>query len=119
MDELFTLMRQLRDDRETRVVILTGGGKTFSIGADVDMLAHISGQYMPDQTRAEISKWRAVFDVLESLPQATIAAVNGAAFAAAWCWHWRVIFRIASSRAILVCQKSNWEWCWHSAARNA
>jgi enoyl-CoA hydratase/carnithine racemase len=100
MDELFMLANQLRAESETRAVILTGGGKAFSIGADVDLLAKINGEYTPDQTRAEISKWRAVFDALETLPQVTIAAVNGAAFGGGVVLALACDFRIASSRAI-------------------
>lgn len=100
MDELFMLAEQLRNDLETRAVILTGVGKAFSIGADVDMLARINGEYTPEQTRAEIAKWRAVFDALESLPQVTIAAVNGVAFGGGVVLALVCDFRIASSRAI-------------------
>lgn len=39
IDELRALIDQLRDDASTRTIILTGSGKSFSSGADVDMLA--------------------------------------------------------------------------------
>jgi methylglutaconyl-CoA hydratase len=100
MDEMFELVRQLREDVTTRAVILTGAGKAFSIGADVDMLARINGEYSPEQTRAEITKWRAVFDAIESLPQVTIAAVNGVAFGGGVVLALACDFRIASARAI-------------------
>lgn len=99
MDELFALVNELRNDETTRAIILTGAGKAFSIGADVDLLARINGEYTPEQTRAEISKWRMVFDAIESLPQVTIAAVNGVAFGGGVVLALACDFRIASARA--------------------
>jgi len=100
MDELFAVVQQLRDDTTTRAIILTGSGKAFSIGADVDLLARINSEYTPEQTHAEIAKWRAVFDAIESLPQATIAAVNGVALGGGVVLSLACDFRIASARAI-------------------
>ena len=38
MDELRALTNELRGDESTRAVIVTGAGKAFSVGADVEML---------------------------------------------------------------------------------
>ncbi|MBI5034868.1 MAG: enoyl-CoA hydratase/isomerase family protein [Chloroflexi bacterium] len=100
IDELHTLVDQLRDDQATRVVIITGAGKTFSSGADVEMLTRIGESYTPEQTRDEISKWRATFDALEQLPQITIAAINGLAYGGGVVLALACDFRIASTRAI-------------------
>jgi len=100
IDELHTLVDQLRDDPNTRVVIITGAGKTFSAGADVEMLTRIGESYTPEQTRDEISKWRATFDALEQLPQITIAAINGLAYGGGVVLALACDFRLASTRAI-------------------
>ncbi|MDE3089784.1 MAG: enoyl-CoA hydratase/isomerase family protein [Chloroflexota bacterium] len=100
MGELRELVDQLRGDASTRAVIITGAGRVFSAGADVDMLTRIGESYTPEQTREEISKWRATFDALEALPQVTIAAVNGLAYGGGVVLALVCDFRLASSRAI-------------------
>ncbi len=100
MDEFRTFIEGVRGDPETRSVIITGAGRVFSAGADVDMLTRIGESYTPEQTRAEIQKWRETFDALESLPQITIAAVNGLAFGGGVVLALACDFRLVSTRAI-------------------
>lgn len=100
MDELRALVDQLRGDETTRAVIVTGAGRVFSAGADVEMLTRIGESYTPEETRAEIGKWRETFDAFEDLPQITIAAVNGLAFGGAVVLALTCDFRLASTRAI-------------------
>jgi enoyl-CoA hydratase len=100
MDELGALVAQLRDDTATRAIILTGAGKTFSSGADLNLLTRIGGEFTREQTRAEILRWRATFDAFEALPQITIAAVNGIAIGGGVVLALACDFRIASTRAI-------------------
>lgn len=98
--ELHALIEELRTTETTRSVILTGAGRTFSVGADVNMLAKIGGSYTQDQTRDEIGKWRATFDALEAMPQVTVAAINGMVLGGGVVLALACDFRIASSRAI-------------------
>lgn len=67
-------LRQLADDPEVRVVILTGGGeKAFVAGADI--------KYMSGLDVNEAKEWGALGHeagrLLETMPKPTIAAVNG------------------------------------------
>lgn len=100
MDELRQFTNQLRNDETTRAVIVTGAGRAFSAGADIDMLTHIGESFTPEQTRAEIQKWRGTFDAWEALPQLTIAAVNGLALGGGVVLALACDFRLASTRAI-------------------
>ncbi len=100
MDELCHLVEQLKDEVSTHAIIVTGAGRVFSAGADLEMLTRIGESFTPAQTRAEIVKWRMVFDAIEALPQVTVAAVNGLALGGGVVLALACDFRIASSRAI-------------------
>lgn len=100
MDELHQLIEQLRGDETTRAIIITGAGKTFSAGADVDMLTRIGETYTPEETHRVITQWRATFDALEQLPQITLAAINGLAYGGGVVLALACDFRLASTRAI-------------------
>jgi enoyl-CoA hydratase len=74
MQELHQVFSELKDDRETRVVILTGGGeKAFVAGADINELAKND----PVQAKAYTHKGQAVLDLMENLGKPVIACING------------------------------------------
>lgn len=99
VSELRECIDELGRNEAMRAVIITGAGRTFSVGADVKMLERIGASYTPEQTRQEIGKWRATFDALEALPQVTLAAINGMTLGGAVVLVSACDFRIASSRA--------------------
>ncbi|CAA9569401.1 MAG: Enoyl-CoA hydratase [uncultured Thermomicrobiales bacterium] len=77
LERLLATLRELRDDRAVRCVIVTGAGeKAFAAGADIKEMAELS----PQAGLAHGRLGHAVADALEGLPQPTIAAVNGYAF---------------------------------------
>ncbi|MBW1638470.1 enoyl-CoA hydratase/isomerase family protein [Microbacterium resistens] len=67
---------RVRQTPSVRVVILTGTGRGFVAGADIEEYSNASAEEFAEYQRRS----RAVFDDLSRLPQATIAAVNGYAF---------------------------------------
>jgi enoyl-CoA hydratase len=72
--ELRDRLRELGDDAETRVVVLTGAGeKAFAAGADI--------KYMSGLGVGEAKEWGALGHetgrLLETMRKATIAAING------------------------------------------
>src|SRR5882724_5879165 len=70
------------EDREIRVLVLTGAGKAFCPGADLQAVA--SGDSPPeDELRADDFR---VPVLLHEMPAVTIAAVNGACAGAALGW---------------------------------
>src|SRR5437660_2006387 len=74
MQELHQVFTELKDDREIRVVILTGGGeKAFVAGADINELAKNDAV----QAKAYTHKGQATLDVIENLGKPVIACVNG------------------------------------------
>jgi enoyl-CoA hydratase len=87
--ELESLVQQVRDDRDTRVLIATGAGKAFSAGADVSAAKAIAD---PRERARAAGRSAARFprligrvvDLISHLDILTIAAVNGYAVGGGW-----------------------------------
>ena len=62
-----------RDDDEVRVAVLTGAGRAFSSGQDLDEMARLAAGESTD------SGFPALLDALQSFDKPLIAAVNGVA----------------------------------------
>ncbi|MFD9888699.1 enoyl-CoA hydratase/isomerase family protein [Amycolatopsis sp. NPDC059027] len=63
----------LRSDEDVRVLVLTGTGRGFIAGADINEYSGVTRTAFDDYQKLS----RGVFDQLAQLPQPTIAAVNG------------------------------------------
>jgi enoyl-CoA hydratase/carnithine racemase len=89
MTELEDLLRDVRNDRETRVLIVTGTGTAFSAGADMTAAKGISD---PKERMRAFSTHNGgvarmvgrTFDHITRLDCLTIAAVNGHAVGGGW-----------------------------------
>ena len=80
--ELLAIVHELREDEQTRIVILTGAGRAFSVGGDMEMFAEsVDPAYQRQQSdtaKLRLEKMgRRLMDEWEQLDQVTIAAVNG------------------------------------------
>ena len=87
--ELESLLHQVRDDTDTRVLIFTGTGNTFSAGADLSQVKGITDPQERQRIFASLGKRRArligrTLHVLANLEQVTIAAINGYAIGGGW-----------------------------------
>lgn len=75
IQELLEALGRIREDRDTIVLILTGEGKAFQAGADLEELK--------GKSPLELLRWNdglvRVASALENLPQPVIAAINGPA----------------------------------------
>jgi enoyl-CoA hydratase len=85
------LLHTVRDDRETRALIVTGTGTAFCSGADLSTLKSAGDS----EQRRVFSKQAGrrmprligrVFDVLANLDIVTIGAINGYAVGGGWSW---------------------------------
>jgi enoyl-CoA hydratase len=102
--ELESLLHEVRDDKEIRVLIFTGTGNTFSAGADLSQVKGITDKEERQRIFAPLGKRRArligrVIDTLVNLEQVTIAAVNGYAAGGGWTLALGCDFRIAVEEA--------------------
>jgi len=79
MAELQTALDQI-EKSHARVIIVTGNGKAFCAGMDLDMLACIAKQ-SPAENQEDSRRIAKMFRRIWSFPRPLIAAVNGAAFA--------------------------------------
>ncbi|MEO9653267.1 MAG: crotonase/enoyl-CoA hydratase family protein [Roseobacter sp.] len=79
IEELSAVAARLRNDASVRVVVLTGAGKSFCAGGDLEWMRAQMG--MDARTRnAEARKLATMLQALDSLPKPLIGAVQGNAF---------------------------------------
>src|SRR5438067_1150143 len=79
MAELQSAMDEIEKTR-TRVVIVTGAGKAFCAGMDLEMLSAIA-QQSPQENQEDSKRMAKLFRRIWSFPRPMIAAVNGHALA--------------------------------------
>jgi len=78
--EMYQLLTELRYDRESKVVILTGAGDNFCAGQDLKQYGlemESQPEWVKDDVREKVRKWRT--ELLRALPQPVIARITG------WC----------------------------------
>lgn len=95
LSELGTVFDQIKNDEEIQIVVLTGEGKAFVAGADID--------YMRDLNMEQAKKFSEdgsrLFRKIEMLNKVVIAAVNGFALGGGCELAMACDIRIASSNA--------------------
>ncbi len=104
MAEFERLIHRVRDDRETRVLIVTGTGAAFSAGADVSGAGGVTDPTERRRIFAERNGGLArmigrAFDQITRLDCMTIAAVNGYAVGGGWALALAFDFLVAAEEA--------------------
>jgi enoyl-CoA hydratase/carnithine racemase len=97
-DEMHDLLAKLRGDASVRALIVTGAGEGFCAGLDLD-----DAEKLPLMSANEMmagqEHWAGAFEKFHDLPQAVIAAVNGAAAGGGLGLALAADIRIASEKA--------------------
>ncbi|MFQ5993675.1 MAG: enoyl-CoA hydratase-related protein [Acidiferrobacterales bacterium] len=82
IEALLAALRQIERDNSVRVVVLTGTGKSFSSGADLDWMRGMAN-YDEVTNRKDAQQLAALLEALNGLNRPTVARVNGPAFGGA------------------------------------
>jgi enoyl-CoA hydratase/carnithine racemase len=100
MEELGAVVDLISHNSETRCLIITGSGRAFCSGLDLNLLTQVGTTIPLEDTRAMFQRWQEGLRALENLPYLTIAAINGLTLGAGVELILTCDFRIASTRAI-------------------
>src|SRR5436305_4193997 len=100
-EELLAALRRTEEDRECRVVVITGAGRAFCAGGDVDSMSGL-------QREADVAAFRKLLDAgrdvilqIATMEKPVIASVNGIAAGAGCNLALACDYRIASDTAKL------------------
>lgn len=77
--ELTETLAAAEDDPDVRAIVLTGAGKTFSAGADINWMRSML-EASEDENREDALRLARLLRTLNFHPKPTIARINGAAF---------------------------------------
>jgi enoyl-CoA hydratase len=95
---------QVGADNDTWVVILTGAGRAFSSGLDLEdhgLVPGIEGLTLPRIAMRSVEHFAQVVPALRAVPQPVIAAVNGAAYGGGFCLTLGADIRIAEESVVI------------------
>ncbi len=97
-DELKALVTVLNQKKDLRVVLVTGSGKAFSAGGNLDFILERT-QRGVDQNKQDMIEFYSKFLSVRDLNVPSIAMINGSAIGAGFCLALACDLRIASEQA--------------------
>lgn len=97
-DELKALIPQLNQNKDLRVVILTGAGKAFSAGGNLQFILDRT-QRNSEQNKQDMIEFYSKFLSIRNIEVPTIAMMQGPAIGAGFCVALACDLRVASENA--------------------
>lgn len=102
MEALVPVCEFLAGDEAVRAVLVTGNGRAFCAGGDVQGLAAGRGSSLDPEARADrLAFWARTSYLLHTMPKPTVAAVNGVAMGAGFSIALACDFRVIGSSSQL------------------
>ncbi len=92
------LVPQINRDKEVRVVILTGAGRAFSAGGNLDIIERRTRKRSAVNQREMVGFYNRFLSILK-IEAPVIAMINGPAIGAAFCMTMACDLRVASTNA--------------------
>ena len=78
--QMKTKLKEIKEDKSTKILIITGEGKSFCAGADLEYLNQLK-DYSTLENEKDSRELAELFLMIYNFPKPVIAAVNGAAIA--------------------------------------
>ena len=100
-EDLLAALRVAAEDTDCRVVIITGAGRAFCAGGDVEYMSGLQKNGDVDAFRKLLNAGRDIVTKIAEMPKPVIAAVNGVAAGAGCNLALACDYRIASDNAKL------------------
>ena len=100
-EDLLAALRTAAHDRDCRVVVITGAGRAFSSGGDVEYMSGLQRDGNVESFRALLDAGRDVVLQIATMQKPVIAAINGIAAGAGCNLALACDYRIASDQAKL------------------
>ncbi|MBI1201051.1 MAG: p-hydroxycinnamoyl CoA hydratase/lyase [Rhodopseudomonas sp.] len=106
--EMVDVLKELAEDRETRVLVLTGAGDSWCAGQDIKLFFRDLDDKPKERYLARLAnhEWR--WTLLSTFPKPTIAMVNGYCFGGAFVQLYACDFAIAADNATFGLSEVNW-----------
>lgn len=98
-EEIADAVREMADDPQVRVLVVTGAGRAFCAGADIGYMRELLERRDTEGFTALVEAGRAVVTMIRAVPKPVIAAVNGPAAGGGANLALACDLRIASDRA--------------------
>src|SRR5262245_24870089 len=98
-EEILDALAKVAADDAVRVLVVTGEGRAFSAGGDIDQLKNLRESNNEEAFKRVLASGQMITRSMRSLPKPVIAAINGACAGAGFSFAIACDVRIASDRA--------------------